>query len=225
MIKATGKQITDLFIDYITPYFQEQGYVPKKSTNQFVKPFDKGKIIVTIIFQQNKDVLEASLMWGLVFSELEKKFITLKNFKGKADTGYSVGVGLNYLPAVRDSGKVFHFILKNDETGEVEESHVKRMAVEMIEAFKLYGIPFLALYKDLEEVEAELNNLPVSYSPLTNWDDKHIFFGLLLARYYSPEDYSMIEQSYIEYINTLKAGERTERKAFLGMVKRFLAEL
>lgn len=225
MINAAGSSKADLFIDHLSPYFLEAGYVLKKSTKQFVKPFDKGNIIVSILFQQKPDGLEASLMWGIAFSALEKQFVTLKNFKNKVDTGYSVGIGLNYLPAVRDSGKVFRFILPDTETGDSKESQIRKMAEEMIEAFKAYGIPFLEKYKDMEEVEAELNNLPVAYSPLTNWDDKHIFFGLLLARYYSPEDYPLIEQSYIEYINTIKAEERSERKAFLLRVRRFLADL
>ena len=146
---------------------------------------------------------EVQFQFGLEFPALEKIYATLKGWTKKVDTGYSFGTELNNLPEIRFSEHIYYFPLYNDKTFTVDDNSINNAAIRFTTAFEKHAEPFFESYRDLSAVEKQLNKLPVTYPVITNWTDKHIVFGLLLASVYSKDNYTLILNSYKDYINTM----------------------
>jgi hypothetical protein len=201
-VTSTNPRPSEKFIEAISPYFISKGYSFRKSPKQFILDFEHGKQIVYLPFLNLTGGTEVQLQFGLDFPLLEKIYGTLKGWAKKVDSGYSFGTELNNLPEVRLSEQLYYFPLYDTQTFKVDEISVNNMTTHFIAAFEKYAEPFFERYRDLSEVEKQLNKLPVSYPVITNFTDKHIVFGLLLAAVYSKDNYTTILDAYKEYINT-----------------------
>ncbi len=202
---TTNLKPSERFIEAISPYFLSNGYFLKKSQKKFEKDFEKGKQLVYLPFLNLTGGTEVQLQFGLDFPLLEKIYASLKGWTKKVDTGYSFGTELNHLPEIRFSEQLYYFPLYHNQTFKVDETFVKKSVTDFIAAFEKYAVPFLESYKDLQNVEKQLNKLPITHQIFTSWTDKHIVFGLLLAALYAKDYYASILNSYKEYAQTMNA--------------------
>jgi hypothetical protein len=213
------------FIEVIKEYFLANGYTFKKSAKTFVKDFESGKQEVLLSFLNLSGGTEVELHWGLTYPKLEKLFAISKGWTKKMETGPTFGTELNNLPEIKYSKQLYSFPLYDNQTFKVDDFSVNKTAEAYIDAFKEYAVPFFEHYKKLGNVEKQLNKLPIDYPVITNWRDKHILFGLLLASYFSKENYSAIVESYNEYIGTMYDRLQAELKEYLNKAEDLISTI
>ena len=159
--------------------------------------------MVYLPFLNLTDGTEAQMQFGLDFPILEKTYATLKGWTKKVETGYTFGTELNNLPEIRFSENLYYFPLYDRRNFKVDDTSIKEAATQYLSVFEKYAVPFFEKYRHLQSVERQLNKLPITYPVITNWTDKHIVFGLLLASVFSSENYNAIRSSYIDYLQTM----------------------
>ena len=213
------------FIEVIKEYFLANGYTFKKSAKTFVKDFEGGKQDVLLSFLNLSGGTEAELIFGITFPELEKLYAEVKGLNKRKDTGSSLGLELNHLPEIRYSEQLYSFPLYDNYTFKVDDFSINRAAEGFIKAFEKFVIPFFEHYKFLHNVEKQLNRLPIEHPVITNWKDKHILFGLVLASYYSKENYNEILNSYKNYIETMIVPVKISLNDFLNETKKLITNI
>ena len=194
---------SERFIKEIGSYLLPKGYSFKKSRKTFILEFESYQQVVYLPFLNSPGRVEVQLQFGLIFPHLENIFSKLLGSTKMTHTGYSFGTEVNNFPEIRFCNQPLEFILYDNERHIDIETLVTTTSVDFITAFEKYALPFFDSFKDLRTVERKLNELPISYPFITNWTEKHIVFGILLAWMYSKKDYEIILSSYKDYLNSL----------------------
>jgi hypothetical protein len=179
---------TQDFINQITPYFDENKFVLKKSLKIFDRKFDLGthRFSFDTIYGIEIEIDSVGLKFNVIEDILKVVF----------DLNSSANYTIFHL--------MYKFLKKSDDNHffVTTKKEMKKALSGTIDIFEEFAIPFYKKYSTLESLHQLINiesmeeNINVKYS---NNDLEIIFRGLIIARLLEVDNFESLKQKHTDY--------------------------
>lgn len=210
IITDPSKRPKERLIEVVQEYFFAKGYTYKKSLHQFARNVDNRQEMVSIWYNKTVNLVSVTTSWAVFFSELEKVYATINKENTQKQTTTLWTDLLNYYP-LRKPVVTTDFDLYNSAF-RYDDASINKGANALIECYETHIEPFFEQYKRLEELERELNSIPLQHHSYIGHWDRRIAIGLILGRRFNNNSFNSLKNSYWEYIDdTIKDEEFNDK--------------
>ena len=221
IITDPSKRPSERFIETVYEYFISQDYKFKKSEKSFIRPTDKGFEKVWLQFFTTVDLVSVSIFWSKSYIELEKIFAELKGHPKKYKTEVSICTDLSnhtrWFPNVEHTWNLF-----DNRTLKCDDIVLNKASKGFINGYETYVTRFFKNYDTYENLEKILNISPMKHPPFSMFYDRHVAFGLLLAKFFNRQDLDMIISEYKSLANSMIKDIRLEMIQMLDKTLNFI---
>ena len=180
---------------------KKEGFVFRKSKNEFLQEFEYGKRIISLFFISTAGIISnIQVHYIIIFTELEKHFKKILPKYGW--TNWTVVCNLNWTK---------EWLYDRKHQGYTDES-INKAAVEFFEKIKPEIDSLREKFKDYPSLYFEYNKEPIGYLEYFPRIEKRIINGLILAKWFQPNDYERLKTEYHKLFENYKGQDKEEVK-------------
>ena len=178
---------------------KEEGFVFRKSKNEFVQEFEYGKRIISLFFISTAGIISnIQVHYIIIFTELEKQF--KKIFPKYGWTNWTITCNLNWTK---------NWLYDRDYKGYTVKS-INLVASEFFEKIKPGIDSIRDRFKDYSCLHSEYNKEPIEFFDLAGRIEKHIINGLILVKWFQPDDYERFKTAYTKHFENYKGQDKED---------------
>lgn len=200
MLKTdSSEKPSQRFATILLSSLEKEGFVFHKSKNEFVQEFEYGKRIMSLSFISTAGIISnIQVYYIIIFTELEKQF--KKIFPKYGWTNWTITCNLNWTK---------NWLYDKDSKGYTDKS-INLAASEFFEKIIPQIDSMRDRFKDYSSLNSEYNKEPIDFFDLAGRIEKHIINGLILVKWFQPDDYERPKAAYRKHFESYNGQDKEE---------------
>ena len=190
---------------------KEEGFIFRKSKNEFVQEFEYGKRIISLSFISTAGIISSiQFSYIIIFNELEKHF--KKIFPKYGWTNWTILRNINWTK---------NWLYDRDYKGYTDKS-INLVASEFFEKIKPEIDSMRDRFKDYSSLHYEYDKEPIDFFDLAGRIEKHIINGLILVKCFQPDDYERFKDACRALFEKYKGQDKEDLRSNIEIAINYL---